>query len=453
MAGLGTEGPAPEVDWRLRLPFFYGWVAVGGAFAVLALTYAVWYSFSVFYVALLEEFGWGRAASAGVFSLFVVTWAAGGAAAGALADRWDASRVMAAGVMVLAAGLVACSRIGDLWQFYLFYGIVAALGVSFSSWIPCVTVVSRWFPARAGAALGVTSAGIGVGILVMVPLSQWLISGIGWRTAYLALAAIVVAGVLPIALLLLSGSPEGLRPSKDGVRPAAKWQERRTRVTATDPPRVVNPEWANREWTVGSAVRTRRYWLLFAMLVLNNVATQMIFVHQVAFLVDGGYDRLLAASIVGFTGLLSIGAKIGWGWVSDRVGREVTYTLGLSTLILAVALLAATRLAALPWLVYLFSVTFAVGYGVATPLGPAVGADLFAGRRFGSIYGTLGFGNGLGSAAGAWFAGYVFDVTGGYLPAFACAALSSLLSMAALWLAAPRKVRRVPGRGHSAVRR
>ena len=209
--------------------------------------------------------------------------------------------------------------------------------------------------------------------------------------------------------------------------------------------RVVDRDWAEREWTVGSAMRTGRYWLLFSTLVLNNIATQMIFVHQVAFLVDGGYDKLLAASVVGLIGLFSIGTKIGWGWISDRLGREVTYTLGVSTMTVAVATLISTRFIPSPLLIYVFALAFAMAYGVATPLGPAVGADLFTGPRFGAIYGTIGMANGLGSALGAWFAGYVFDVTGSYFIAFGVAAASSLVSASAMWLVAPRKVRLVPG--------
>jgi len=441
---LGTgEGPV-RGGWRLRLPFFYGWFVVGAAFVALALTYTVWYSFSVFYVALLEQFGWSRASSAGVFSLFVIIYGVSGAAAGALTDRFGPQRVIAAGALILAAGMVACSRLTDLWQFYLFFGVVCAIGSSAAGWIPCVVTVSAWFSRRLGAALGIASAGIGVGILVLVPVTQLLINLYGWRTAYLVLAGIVGCGVAPIALLFLRGRPEELGMQKDGRLPKS-----------VDPPggvgrpasvsRVVDRDWAEREWTVGSAMRTGRYWLLFSTLVLNNIATQMIFVHQVAFLVDGGYDKLLAASVVGLIGLFSIGTKIGWGWISDRLGREVTYTLGVSTMTVAVATLISTRFIPSPLLIYVFALAFAMAYGVATPLGPAVGADLFTGPRFGAIYGTIGMANGLGSALGAWFAGYVFDVTGSYFIAFGVAAASSLVSASVMWLVAPRKVRLVPG--------
>jgi MFS family permease len=192
---------------------------------------------------------------------------------------------------------------------------------------------------------------------------------------------------------------------------------------------VVDHRWADRNWTVASALRERRFWLLFLMLILANIASQMILVHQVAFLVDGGFDRLLAASIAGLVGLFSVGAKIGWGWVSDRLGRELAYSLGLSCMLVAVATLIGTRLTPFPLLPYLFALAFAMAYGTLTPLGPAISADLFTGPHFGSIYGVVGIAIGLGSALGAWFAGHVFDVTGSYFFAFGTAAASSLLSI------------------------
>ncbi len=442
----GATPPAAGQDWRVRLPFFYGWLVVAAAFVALALTYTVWYSFSVFFVALLEQYGWSRAASAGVFSLFVVIYGVAGAGAGALTDRFGPQWVISVGAAILAVGLVACSRLTDLRQFYLFFGVICAIGSSAAGWIPCVVTVSGWFSRRLGAALGIAAAGIGVGILLLVPFTQLMINWYGWRTTYLVLAGIVLGGVAPIALFLLRGKPAELGLLKDGRKPAAAASQESTGAVAVRPSRVVDRRWAARAWRVSSAMKTRRYWMLFVMLVLNNIATQMIFVHQVAFMVDGGYEKLLAASVVGLVGFFSIGAKIGWGWVSDRLGRELTYTLGLSTMTLAVAALIGTRFVAFPLLIYLFALTFAMAYGVATPLGPAVGADLFTGPRFGAIYGTIGVANGLGSAIGAWFAGYVFDVTGSYFFAFACAAGSSLLSVSAMWLVAPRKVRLVPGK-------
>lgn len=439
--GIGGILAAPAGDWRSRVPFFYGWLIVAGTLVCLGLTYSVWYSFSVFYVALLEDFGWSRASSAGVFSLFVIVSGIGGGGAGALSDRFGPGRVIAVGGIVLAAGLLACSQITELWHFYLSYGVLAAIGLAATGWTPCVTMMNRWFSARLGLALGIGSAGIGVGILVVVPVVQALIGGMGWRGAYLWLACMVFVGLIPAGLLLLRGRPEELGQRMDGA-PAQSGgtTDKRRRHQGLE---VVDQEWAGRSWTLGSALRTSRYWTLGIVKFVGNIATQMIFVHQVAYLVDAGYDKMLVASVVGLVGLVSVGAKVFWGWAADTLGREVAYTLGSACLVAGIGLLMVAPSAAFPPLLYLYAFIFAFGYGVSAPLWPTVTSDLFAGPRFGSIYGVIGVFSGFGSALGAWFAGYVFDLTGAYTFAFAMAAVAKALSVVALWFVAPRKVRRV----------
>jgi sugar phosphate permease len=439
---MTPSNPASR-SWRARLPFYYGWVILAGSLLALALTYSVMYSFAVFYVALLEEFGWGRGEAAGVYSVFTIVAGAGALAAGALSDRFGPGRVIACGGTWLAIGLLICSQISTLWQLYVAFGVLAAFGVSLAGWTPCVIMVSRWFSVRLGLALGIASGGIGVGIMLVVPLVQVLINHFGWRSAYMSLAGIVVLGLVPVGLLVLRGLPQDLGQTTDGFEPGSAATQRPGKPRARKEVEVVDAEWAGREWTVVSAAGTARCWLLAAVKLLGGIATQMIFVHQVVYLVESGYDRMLAASLVGLIGLLSVVAKIFWGWAADNIGREMTYTLGCAAMVVAVVLLGLTRVAPFPGIVYLYAVLFAIGYAVSAPLWPVVTSDLFAGRNFGSIYGFINIFNGFGNALGAWLGGYVYDLTGSYAIAFAVAIFSKAASAGALWLVAPRKVRRI----------
>ncbi len=423
------------------MPFFYGWFILAGSLLALGLTYSVMYSFSVFYVALLEEFGWGRGEAAGVYSVFMIVTGIGALGAGALSDRFGPGRVIACGGTFLATGLLICSRVSELWQFYVSFGVLVALGVSLAGWTPCVTMINRWFSVRLGFALGIASAGIGVGIMLVVPLTQVLISGLGWRAAFIALAGIVFLGLLPVGLIMLRGRPEDLGQQVDGAGSVGLTKAGKPR--AKREMEVVDKEWAGREWTVGMAVRTTRCWMLAAVKLLGGIATQMIFVHQVVYLVDGGYDRMLAASVIGLIGLLSVAAKVFWGWAADHIGREVTYTLGCAAMVLAVGLLALTRVVPFSGILYVYAVVFAIGYAVSAPLWPVVTSDLFAGRHFGSVYGFITLFSGFGNALGAWLGGYVYDLTGSYAIAFGVAVVGKAASAGALWIVAPRKVRRV----------
>ena len=429
--------------WQARLPFFYGWLIVAGSVAALGLTYSVMYSFSVFYVALLEEFAWGRGEAAGVYSVFMIVAGAGAAGAGALCDRFGPGRVIACGGTWLSIGLLLCSQVSTLWQLYLAFGVFVAFGVSLAGWTPCVTMISRWFSVRLGIALGIASAGIGVGIMVVVPLVQILIGNFGWRTAYFGLAGMVFLGLLPVGLIVLRGLPEDLGQKVDGAGSGDAGTWKAGKPPASKRIEVVDRQWASRDWTVGMATRTTRCWLLAGVKLLGGIATQMIFVHQVVYLVDGGYDRMMAASMVGLIGLLSVVAKVFWGWAADNIGREITYTLGCAAMVLGVGLLALTRVLPFSGILYLYAVVFAIGYAVSAPLWPVVTSDLFAGRHFGAIYGFINIFNGFGNALGAWLGGYVYDLTGSYAIAFAVAVAGKAASAGALWIVAPRKVRQV----------
>ncbi len=443
-SGSGSALLSPDTTWRKRLPFYYGWVVVASLFLALVVSYGIYYSFSVFYVAMLEEYGWSRAGTAGVFSLFVVVISMGGAVAGTLIDRFGPSKVVPAGAILLAVGLVATSRLTELWQFYLYFGVISGLGLSCSGWVPAVTLVNRWFADKRGSAMGIASAGIGMGTVMVVPFVQYLISGVGWRSAFLVLAGFSLVLIAPQAALLLMAHPNqlGLKPDGDSLKGESPPRAKRS----VRPMVVVDHQWASRPWTVASAVATRRFWLLGSAMFLGVLTNQMLWVHQAAYLVDNGYDKMLAASMVGLAGFASMPAKILWGNLADRLGREPTYTMGGVTMLVAIGVLVLTGMIPQVWLVPLFAVAFGLGYAVTAPILPISVADVFGGRHFGSIFGTVNLGQGLGAAFGAWFAGYIFDITGSYLLAFAAGALSCSFSSIALWIAAPRRVRRPPSR-------
>src|SRR5215212_1887573 len=166
----------PAATARARRPrVFYGWVIVGAAFCILAVAYIVWYSFSLFLVALVREFGWGRAEAAGAFSIYVLTHAVCAPVAGRLVDRFGPRALVHIGGLLAGLGLLGCSQVTALWQLYLCFGILAATGVTLMGWVPCVALVGHWFSRRLGLAIGIVGAGIGLGTFIGAPPVQWVI--------------------------------------------------------------------------------------------------------------------------------------------------------------------------------------------------------------------------------------------------------------------------------------
>ncbi|MHB1417711.1 MAG: MFS transporter [Chloroflexota bacterium] len=424
-----------------KKPIFYGWVVVAVAFVCMALGYAVMHSFSIFFVAIYTDFGWSRATTALASSIFMIMYGLVAPLTGAGVDRFGPRVVIPIGAVVMTLGLFATNLVSEPWHLYLTYGVIAAIGLNAVGTVPNVAVLTNWFAQRRGTALGFAAAGIGVGMLVVVPTLQWIIEVAGWRTAYVALGAVVLLVIPALAIAFHRHRPEDMGLARDGAQP-------RTGLAAGSPVpqmKVVNPAWANHPWDVRSAVSTGRFWLLFLGFLFGALALQSVMVHQVAFLADRQFDPMLGATIVAMVGLFGSLGKILWGWLSDRIGREGAYTAGMICISLGVLALASVVDVSQPWPAYLYTLVFGIGYGVFAPLMPSTAADIFQGKRFGSVYGVLYIGCGAGSALGPWLSGFIFDLTGGYTPAFAMAIATAGLSAGGYWLAAPRKVRQVPG--------
>ncbi|MFB3886618.1 MAG: MFS transporter [Thermodesulfobacteriota bacterium] len=405
------------------------------SFLTLALAYAIWYSFSVFFVALLNEFHWSRSVGAGAFSLFIIMHGVMGPVVGGMLDRFGPKGVILGGSVCLGIGLALCSFLQTWWQFYIFYGAITAIGVGSIGWVPNTSLIQRWFKEKRGLAMGLISSGIGVGILVCVPCFQLLITHAGWRTAYLLIAVLIPLIIISMTLAFLK------KPQKTAQ--SAETSMTLSRAVERDP-LVINKEWASRQWTLRRAITTRIFWLLSLSLILNSYINQSIFAHQVAFFVDHGLSPLIASYIVGIIGIVSVGGKILWGALSDKIGREVTYTLGMICVVLGMIFLILFNSLPVSIFPYCFAFFFSLGYASGSALPPLIAADLFEGGAYGRIYGTLNMINNVGGALGAWFAGFLFDQLGSYLSVFILLIAFSLFSCLNIWWVAPRKIRMVP---------
>jgi MFS family permease len=406
----------------------WGWVVVGAAFFTMALLYGLWYSYSVFLVALLKEFGWSRSVTAGAFSMFALVHAGVGPFFGPIAERVGPRRVILAGGCVLALGLLLSGQTSQPWHLYLAFGFIAAIGIGFSGYVPLVILVRGWFPTRIGTAVGIATAGISVGIALLIPVCQFLIDELGWRWALRVLAAAVVCWLVPATLWLLHerSTPEIPRPPTLAAGQASSA--------------------GTRYWTPRLALQSWRFWGLCLVLFTSNTAVTLFMVHQVVYLVDHGVPPMVAATVGGIVGLISIAGKAGWGYLLDWTLRELVYTLACASLVLCIGTLALAGAYPLSIIPYIYAVVIGIGYAITAPFTPAVSSDLFGGPGFSTIFGMIHISLGFGTAAGAWAGGKVFDLTGSYTAAFWGALGLICFSCALLWVVAPRRANPPPAR-------
>jgi MFS family permease len=419
---------------------FYGWILVGTAFVTMAVAVNARTAFSLFYPSILDEFGWSRALTAATFTTGLLASNAFTPFLGVLMDRLGPRVVFPAGLGLMSIGLALATAARAPWQLHLTLGVLVAGASVFVSYMGHSLLLPNWFVRKRGLALGIAFSGVGVGSFLLLPWLQTLIGRVGWRGGCWTLVALLALVVLPLNALLPRRRPQelGLLPDGDesagasGGRPA--------------PEHVVDGAWAATEWTLERAVRTARFWWVFLGYFTGLFAWYAVQVHQTKYLLELGFSAELAGYALGLVGLTGIVGQIAWGHISDRVGREWAWTAsGLGFALCYAALLALPAHPA-TWLVYLMvAAQGLLGYGLASVFG-AIPMELFQGARYGSIFAVLNVASNAGAGTGPWVAGLVYDRTGSYAPAFWLAIACAAVSVAAMWLAAPRKVRLVAGR-------
>jgi MFS family permease len=387
------------------------WLIAALAFIVLGFSRGLHSSFGVFYVALLETFHWSRGATAGVFSIVLVVDAILSPVVGYLLDRYGPKKIAAAGCLALAAGLFFSARIDNLWQFYLYFGLISAVGLTFTGMVPHVFLISEWFLSNRASALGIVYAGTGVGILLLAPLSEWLISNFGWTRALQTFAGIVLICLLPLVLIFYQHGPHGekLRSKKAGKE--------------------------GNQWTAKLALRSLQFWLLFFARICAASGTTVIVTHQVAHVVDVGYSKFIAASIFGLAGITSSFGRVVFGFIADLLSKQAAYTLNILMTLVGVGALMILRDPSQTWLLYVYVIFFGIGFGSRAVIFSALTADIFSGKGFGSILGYSTVAVGVGGALGSWLGGAFYDWTGSYLVSFALSALVLAGSDICIWLA------------------
>ena len=422
-----------NVRRRPKGRLFYGWVIVGVALVSMAFWFGFRSMFSVFLVALVGDFGWGRAEISGVQSVAMISYIIAAPLVGALVDRYGPRRVILPGIVILVIGLALCATIHGLLQYYLFYGVLGGVSVSFISLAAYTAIIPHWFKKRRGTASGIAASGMGLGIMVFPAFTQGLISDWGWRTGFVVIAVLTAVILLPLNGFLLRHKPQEMGyAGPDGLIEADEQKDNGGAQPAPAPDEGF-------QWTLGAAMRTVNFWALLMFPIFIMIGVYMVLTHFVGFLVNQEVSKMLAASIFGLVGLTSTIFRIVWGFVSDRIGRERSFSLGMFFFCISFYCLLRFQNGGGLWLVYLFVILIGVGWGSTAPIFMASAADLFHGPAIGTIYGLVEGSVGIGGAFGSWIGGYVFDQTGSYMWAFGLAVAAAALAGILIWVAAPSK--------------
>ncbi|MGH8007472.1 MAG: MFS transporter [Candidatus Binatia bacterium] len=380
----------------------------------MCVAYGIQFSFGVFMPAIAAETGWDRAALSLPYSLYVFVYSALGVVTGRWTDSWGPRVVIVVGSCLLGIGTALMSQVSALWQFYVFFGLIAASGMS-AAFVPCNATVVRWFIRQRGLALSIASSGSSFGNFLFPPLVAALIAAYGWRSTY------VILGLVGVVLISLCAAFIVRDPGKLGLQPDG------------DEPRALplseaGDERSDDEWTLAAARHTATFWLLSAIFTLIWLVIFIPLVHIVPFAVDLGFSQGRAAFALSLIGLGGFAGRLVIGPISDRLGR--TPALGLCLLLQTLSFLGFVFSAGLASL-YPTAAMFGFSYGGTTMLFPALIGDFFGRVAVGAIMGFIFSLAGSSAAFGPIMAGYLHRLTGGYSAAFL---LSAACTLAALTL-------------------
>ena len=391
-------------------PIYYGYIVVFAAVLIMTIVWGTNRTFGVFLKPMLVEFGWSRANISGAFTLAMIVMGLAGFASGGITDRFGPRAVVMICGICLGASYVLTSLIQSAWQFYIFYGLLAGIGMSVTT--PLMSLVARWFVKRRALMSSILTAGPAFGNMMMPLVFSVIIHSVGWRQSYLIMAGTVLLVVFSTIMFIKRDPGEmGLVPY--GVVETEKKEDQSQ----------------SEGLPMASALRTKQYWLISFLFFCDFFLFNVVSVHIVIHAMDIGIPATEAASILSVASGVCLFARIIIGGIADKVGCKPTFMVCLIMAVVGFALLLVAKTL---WTLYLFAAIFGFGLWASGGLIPPMTAELFGLRAHGTIYGSIFVSGAIGGAFGPVVVGYLFDLTGNYQLAFIVCFLITILSLLSL---------------------
>lgn len=390
------------------------WIVLGAVTICLLASTGLRATFAVYIKPIETEMGWSRGALSMAAAISLLLLGATGPFAGRLADRWGPRRVIVLALALLGLGGIGMAFAHTLWQLYLAAGVVMAVGAGGAALSTGSAVVARWFQTHRGMAIGFAAGGMSAGQLIVIPLASWLVLAQGWRASTLWLGVGLLVLVLPLAAWLVRNTPEegGLRPyGAIGVAltaAQAKAEQQAGRVS------------------ISEAAQTLPFWLLMGtFFVCGYTSVGMIGTHFIPHALEHDFTPMQASAALGVMGAMNIVGTVGSGWLCDRVGRR--WPLAIFYFVRGLSLIFLLYVWNVPSL-HFWAALFGLNYISTVPPTTTLTANIYGRFSVGELSGWIFFAHQVGAAIAAALAGWVYEWTGSYAPAFLSAALMGFLA-------------------------
>ncbi|MDZ7853182.1 MAG: MFS transporter [Halomonas sp.] len=377
---------------------------------VISLAMGLRHGFGLFLEPMSSELGWGRGVFAFALAIQNLLWGLSQPFAGALADRFGASRVVVVGGALYALGLLFMGLSESALGMTLSAGVLIGLGLSGTTFSVILGAVGRAVPPeKRSLAMGIVSAAGSFGQFAMLPGTLGLLGWLGWSAALLAMGAIA-ALMLPLGALLRD-------------RPSAK---------------------AASDISLGAALNEaaghRGFWLLCLGFFVCGFQVVFIGVHLPGYLFDSGIGVHVGSTVLALVGLFNIFGTYAAGWLGGHYSkpRLLTWLYLIRGVVITLFLVAPLS----PMSAYLFGIAMGLLWLSTVPLTNGIVASVFGVQHLSMLGGIVFLFHQLGSFMGVWLGGYLYDLQGDYDVVWNIAILLSLMAAALHWFITERPVNR-----------
>jgi len=397
--------------------FFYGWYILASSFLILFFTSGARFTIGVVFKPLMAEFGWDRGLISLAFFLNMTIYAFSLTIIGRAYDRHGPKWVIMISAVFLSVGFMGLSLVEASWQFFIFYGILAALGMGGTTVPLFAALMSKWFERGRGLAVSMGLAGSCVGQFIMVPVFTVLVLRYGWRVSYFCIGLVMLVVIVTLALVVIKGDPHdlGLEPwgPKNGVN-VRKDKDRKV----TD----IN----SRDLGLTDAMKTYTFWLFAAVMFVCGSGDFLVTTHLIPMVTDYNIPATTAGNMLAWLGLMSLPGILIAGPLSDMIGNKIPIILTfLMRFALFMFILKFQGLVSF----YVFACAFGFTLLITAPLNALLVGKLYGFSHVGLLSGFITTIHHLGGGFWAYLGGEIFDRTGSYELAFILSAIMALVAV------------------------
>ena len=439
---------SPEATGLIRMSstrstLNYGWYVLGASFLILFVNAGARLMIGVFEKPIIAEFGWSRGQFSAVVFVNTAMLAASLVVTGYLYDRFGPKWVILTSSLLFSGGLLLTSVMDGLWQFFLFYGVLAGAGLGGIAAPIFGAIVSHWFVRARGTAISLAMAGTSLGQFVLVPLFTMLYLDEGWRSTMAWMGSTTLVVNVTLVLLVLRGDPEdlGKEPYGQAAVASSGAPAEVDEVTGGEGVIVVHPHvplQEPRSLGLREAMRTRSFWLFTVAMFVCGAGDFLLTTHLVAMATDYGVPTSTAVAMLAWFGLLSLGGILLAGPASDLVGDKIPIAAAFVIRVLVFAVVVRYQTT---WAFWVLALGFGFTFLVTAPLTTTLMGRLYGFASIGLLSGFITTVHHFGGGLWALLGGVVFDATGAYTWAMVLSAAASAVALVCTLLI--REVRHV----------